>query len=312
MTKNLPTTDNPLKIGTRASPLALAQAYEVRNLLMRAHNLPEDAFEIVPQSTLGDRVQDRSLRALGGKGLFSKEIEEHLLNGHVDIAVHSTKDMAVEQPEGLTLDVFLKRENPHDAFVSKSYKSIPELPMGATVGTSSLRRKAQLLNQRPDLNVIEFRGSVQTRLQKLDAGLAEATFLAMAGLNRLGQENTPAHEILSQDMLPAVAQGVISIERRTDDRVTKEIIAPLNHRETALQMQAERAFLKELDGSCQTPIAGIARIKGEQIHLKGQVLRTDGSEEVSKEIIAHISEAEACGITLAQEILCEIDTDFFK
>lgn len=311
LSKNAPTSDQPLKIGTRGSPLALAQAYETRAKLMAAHDLPEDAFEIVTISTRGDRVQDRSLRDLGGKGLFSKEIEERLLNGEVDIAVHSTKDMAVAQPDGLVLDIFMARENPLDAFITLDGRQLSDLGQGAVVGTSSLRRKAQLLNKRPDLKIVEFRGSVQTRLQKLEDGVAEATFLAAAGLNRLGRDDVPRTEISADDMLPAIAQGAISIERRAGDDHIAALLAPLHHAPTAQRMAAERAFLAKLDGSCQTPIAGLATITGDQITLRGEILRTDGSEAISGARTAPVSEAAAMGVALAEELLGQAGPDFF-
>ena len=221
MTQTLPSPASPLKIGTRGSPLALAQAYETRRRLAASFDLPEEAFEIVVIKTTGDDraliAADKPLKELGGKGLFTKEIEEDLLSGAIDIAVHSMKDMPVLQPEGLLLDTYLPREDTRDAFVSPTLASLHDLAEGAVVGTSSLRRRAQLLNRRPDLNVVEFRGNVQTRLKKLSDGVAECTFLAMAGLNRLNMDDVPATAISADDMLPAVAQGAIGIERRADD-----------------------------------------------------------------------------------------------
>jgi hydroxymethylbilane synthase len=217
MTIQLPTPAKPLKIGTRGSPLALAQANETRERLALAFDLPFEAFAIIVISTTGDRVIDRPLKEIGGKGLFTKEIEEAMLAGTIDIAVHSMKDMPVDQPEGLVLDTYLPREDVRDAFVSLGTASFSELAQGAVVGTSSLRRKSQLLSRRPDLQVVEFRGNVQTRLKKLADGVAEATFLAMAGLNRLGMTDVPHVAIPTEVMLPAIAQGAIGIERRADD-----------------------------------------------------------------------------------------------
>ena len=217
MTTDLPSPSHPFRIGTRGSPLALAQAHETRDRLSRAHDLPEAAFEIVIIKTTGDKVLDRPLKELGGKGLFTKEIEEAMLAGEIDIAVHSMKDMPVEQPAGLMLDCFLPREDVRDAFVSPSAGSLADLTPGTKVGTSSLRRRAQLLNRRPDLEVVEFRGNVQTRLKKLEDGVAACTFLAMAGLNRLGMTHVATTTIAPEEMLPAVAQGAIGIERRADD-----------------------------------------------------------------------------------------------
>nr|WP_319248216.1 hydroxymethylbilane synthase [uncultured Celeribacter sp.] len=311
MTRKLPSPAQPLKIGTRGSPLALAQAYETRDLLMAAFDLPQEAFDIVSVSTRGDRVQDRALRELGGKGLFSKEIEDRLLSGEVDIAVHSTKDMSVEQPDGLVLGTFLKRENPFDAFITLDGKALADLPQGAVVGSSSLRRKAQLLNKRPDLQVVEFRGSVQTRLQKLHDGVAEATFLAMAGLNRLGFDHVPRQAVTADEMLPAVAQGAISIEHRAQDSHIAEMLAVLNHAPTAQAMACERAFLAKLDGSCQTPIAGLAEISGGTLRLRGEILRTDGSESLNDDMSAPVEDGAALGVEMATKLLERADAGFF-
>ncbi|WP_066702709.1 hydroxymethylbilane synthase [Celeribacter ethanolicus] len=311
MTVTLPTPAAPLKIGTRGSPLALAQAYETRSRLMEAFGLPEDAFEIVTISTRGDRVQDRSLRELGGKGLFSKEIEEFLLTGEIDIAVHSTKDMSVMQPEGLILDTYLPRENPFDAFITLDGKALADLPLGAVVGSSSLRRKAQLLNKRPDLEVVEFRGSVQTRLQKLEEGVAEATFLAMAGLNRLGYDHVPRRAVTAEEMLPAVAQGAISIERREGDATVAKMLSALHDVKTGQAMACERAFLAKLDGSCQTPIAGLAEVEGGTIRLRGEILRTDGSESLTDDMSGAVEDAAAMGVEMATKLLERAGTGFF-
>ncbi|GAA3862314.1 hydroxymethylbilane synthase [Celeribacter arenosi] len=311
MTVTFPTPAKPLKIGTRGSPLALAQAHETRARLMAAHDLPEEAFEIVAVSTRGDRVQDRALRDLGGKGLFSKEIEDRLLSGEVDIAVHSTKDMSVTQPDGLVLDTYLPRENPFDAFITLDGKPLAELEQGATVGSSSLRRKAQLLHKRPDLKVIEFRGSVQTRLNKLKEGVADATFLALAGLNRLGFDDVARVAVSAEEMLPAVAQGAISIERRTGDEDIATLLAAIHHRQTGLALACERAFLAELDGSCQTPIAGLAEITDGTIRLRGEILRTDGSEALSGEKSGPVDDGPEMGRDLARELLAQAGEGFF-
>ncbi|WP_298561585.1 hydroxymethylbilane synthase [uncultured Aliiroseovarius sp.] len=315
MTYTLPTPDAPLNIGTRGSPLALAQAYETRRRLMAAFDLPEAAFEIVVIHTTGDNRSmidaDRPLKEIGNKGLFTKEIEEAMLDGRIDIAVHSMKDMPVEQPDGLVLECYLPREDTRDAFVSIKYKSIAELPEGAVVGTSSLRRKAQLLNRRPDLNVVEFRGNVQTRLKKLGEGVAEATFLAMAGLNRLGMEDVPATAIETADMLNAVAQGAIGIERRADDARAKDMLDAIHNLETGQRLAAERAFLGALDGSCETPIAGLATLDGDTLTLKGEILRTDGSESVADQVSGPIADGPELGRTLAEKLLSQVGDDFF-
>jgi hydroxymethylbilane synthase len=306
-----PTPAEPLKIGTRGSPLALAQAYETRARLMAAFDLPEDAFEVVIITVTGDVIQDRPLKAIGGKGLFTREIEEDLLAGKIDIAVHSMKDMPTIQPDGLSLDTYLPREDVRDAFISPSLGSITELAQGAVVGTSSLRRRAQLLNRRPDLNVVEFRGNVQTRLKKLDDGVAECTFLATAGLKRLGRDDVPATPVDPAEMLPAVAQGAIGIERRTDDARMAEMLAAIHDTPTGQRLAAERAFLEALDGSCETPIAGLAILDGDTLHLRGEVLRPDGSEALSGERQGPISEGVEMGKSLAQELLERAGDGFF-
>ena len=218
MKNNFPSPSAPLRIGTRGSPLALAQAYETRKRLTEALNASEDSFEILVISTSGDRILDRPLKEVGGKGLFTKEIEQEMLDRKIDIAVHSMKDMPVEQPDGLTLGCYLPREDVRDAFVSSDFKNVSDLPSGSKVGTSSLRRKAQLKFSRPDLEVVEFRGNVQTRLKKLEDGVASCTFLAMAGLNRLGLEEIAQSAINPSEMLPAIAQGAIGIEWREEDK----------------------------------------------------------------------------------------------
>lgn len=295
--------------------MALAQAYETRRRLMAAFDLPEAAFEIVVIHTTGDNRSmidaDRPLKEIGNKGLFTKEIEEAMLDGRIDIAVHSMKDMPVEQPEGLVLECYLPREDTRDAFVSIKYTSIAELPEGAVVGTSSLRRKSQLLNRRPDLNVVEFRGNVQTRLKKLGDNVAEATFLAMAGLNRLGMEDVPATAIETTDMLNAVAQGAIGIERRADDARAKDMLDAIHDLETGQRLAAERAFLGALDGSCETPIAGLATLDGDTLTLKGEILRTDGSESVADQVSGSIADGPDLGRKLAAELLSRVGDDFF-
>ena len=307
----LPTPDAPLNIGTRGSPLALAQAYETRSRLMAAFDLPEDAFNIIVIKTTGDIVQDRALREIGGKGLFTKEIEEALLDGSIDIAVHSMKDMPVLQPEGLILDTYLPREDVRDAFVSLQYSAIADLPQGAVVGSSSLRRRAQLLARRPDLEVVEFRGNVQTRLRKLNEGVAVATFLAMAGLNRLGNDEVPKAPISPEDMLPAVAQGAIGIERRIADGRAAEMLAAIHHEPTGQKLAAERAFLAALDGSCQTPIAGLATLDGDTITLQGEILRPDGSEVLTETGTAPIADGAKLGRELGEALRARAPEGFF-
>ena len=311
MTVTLPSPDSPLKIGTRGSPLALAQAHETRDRLMQAFDLPDSAFQIVIIKVTGDAIQDRPLKEIGGKGLFTREIEEDLLSGKIDIAVHSMKDMPTVQPEGLILDTYLPREDVRDAFVSPALACISDLAEGAVVGTSSLRRRAQLLNRRPDLKVVEFRGNLQTRLKKLADGVAECTFLAAAGLNRLKMHDVPATPIDSDDMLPAVAQGAIGIERRIADDTTAELLQAIHHRETGQRLVAERSFLLTLDGSCETPIAGLAELQGVHLRLRGEVLKPDGSQALAGERTGPVADGDAMGRDLAQELLSRAGPHFF-
>jgi hydroxymethylbilane synthase len=312
MTNPLPSPANPLKIGTRGSPLALAQAHETRARLMAAHSLPDAAFRIIVIKTTGDRITDRSLSEIGGKGLFTKEIEEALLAGEIDIAVHSMKDMPTVLPTGLTLPCLLPREDVRDAFVSLTHASLAEMPEGAVVGTSSLRRRAQLLNRRPDLKVVEFRGNVQTRLRKLEGGVAQATFLACAGLRRLGQAELIRAAISPGDMLPAVAQGAIGIETRAGDDATHALLARINDAPTATRLAAERAFLAALDGSCQTPIGGLAEIADETLHFRGEIIRPDGSECLTTERHGPLSDAAAMGTDAAGELRARAGPGFFE
>jgi len=311
MKQDLPSPSEPLRIGTRGSPLALAQAHETRERLARAFDLPEAAFEIVVITTTGDRVQDRPLKELGGKGLFTKEIEEDLLSGAIDIAVHSMKDMPVLQPEGLLLDCYLPREDVRDAFISPNAERLDALVPGAVVGTSSLRRRAQILHKRPDLKVVEFRGNVQTRLKKLEQGMADCTFLAMAGLNRLGYEDVPRTAISPEEMLPAVAQGAIGIERREGDVRVAAMLEAIHDAETGHRLAAERAFLAGLDGSCETPIAGLATLHEDHLHLRGEILRPDGSEAHAGEERGPFEDAGEMGRALAERLKSLAGADFF-
>lgn len=312
MTHPLPTPAEPLRIGTRGSPLALAQAHETRDRLMLAHGLPQDAFEVVVIKVTGDQIQDKALREIGGKGLFTREIEEALLSGAIDIAVHSMKDMPTVQPQGLILDCYLPREDVRDAFVSTRASMLAELPQGAVVGSSSLRRRAQLKLRRPDLQVVEFRGNVQTRMRKLEEGVAEATFLAMAGLNRLGMASVARAPIDPEEMLPAVAQGAIGVERRSADTRVAAMLAVIADDTTAIRLAAERAFLAKLDGSCQTPIAGLALIEGDQIWLRGEILRPDGSEAIADEARGPVSDAAEIGTALGAALLSRAPAGFFE
>lgn len=311
MRDDLPTPAWPLKIGTRGSPLALWQAHEVRRCLMAAFALPEAAFEVVVIKVTGDQVQDKALRDIGGKGLFTREIEEALLDGSVDIAVHSMKDMPTLQPDRLLLDCYLPRADVRDAFVSHRYASIADLPQGAVVGSSSLRRRAQVALRRPDLKLVEFRGNVQTRMRKLQEGVADATFLAMAGLLRLGLANVAREAIAPEDMLPAIAQGAIGVERRLDDARVAGMLAGVHDHETGLRLAAERAFLLRLDGSCQTPIAGLALVDRDELWLRGEILRPDGSASVTGEMRGPVADGAAVGTALAAELLGRAGPGFF-
>ena len=276
-----------------------------------AFALPDEAFEVVVISTTGDRVQDRPLKELGGKGLFTREIENDLLFKTIDIAVHSMKDMPVLQPKGLLLDTYLPREDVRDAFVSPSVGSLADLAAGSLVGTSSLRRKAQVLVAYPHLEVVEFRGNVQTRLKKLADGVAACTFLAMAGLNRLGRADVATAAIAPEVMLPAVAQGAIGIERRADDSRAADMLAAIHHAETGQRLAAERSFLATLDGSCETPIAGLAELNGNTLRLRGEILRPDGSESLSDDQSAPVEDGAELGRVMAAKLLARAGEGFF-
>ncbi len=308
--KQMPDPSRPLKIGTRGSLLALAQAHETRDRLMAAHDLPAQAFEIVVIKTTGDRVLDRPLKEIGGKGLFTREIEEALAAGSIDIAVHSMKDMPTLQPEGLVIDCFLPREDVRDAFVSLEVASIADLPQGAVVGSSSLRRRAQLAHRRPDLQLVEFRGNVQTRLKKLEDGVAVATFLAMAGLSRLDMRHVAQSAIDPAEMLPAVAQGAIGVERREGDADMADLLSAIHDVPTGHRVLAERAFLARLDGSCQTPIAGLAELVDDRITLRGEILRPDGSAVIGGVREGLTSDGADMGDDLARELLSRAGPGF--
>ncbi|WP_412050462.1 hydroxymethylbilane synthase [Hoeflea sp. Naph1] len=267
----------PYRIGTRGSPLALAQALETRDRLMAAHALPEDAFEIVVLSTKGDRVTDRSLADIGGKGLFTEEIEEQLSDGRLDLAVHSSKDMPTKLPDGLDLVAFLEREDVRDAFIGRTAARLEDLPLNAVVGSASLRRQALIKRLRPDLSVITFRGQVETRLRKLDEGQADATLLAHAGLKRLGNTEVITELLDAKRFPPAPGQGAICIEARIGDDHISDLLAPINHVDTHVALMCERAFLGALDGSCRTPIAAHATIENGRLSFYGMALTPDGS-----------------------------------
>lgn len=265
-----------IRIGTRGSLLALKQACEVADKLRALHGDSAGASEIVEIKTSGDRIQDRPLSEVGGKGLFTKEIEQSLFDGRIDVAVHSLKDVETAIPEGTELAAILEREDVRDVFISRKYSSVGDMPAGAKLGTSSLRRRSQAVFLNPAIKPVDFRGNVQTRLDKLERGVADATFLARAGLNRLGYDEAFFHVVPADDMLPAVAQGAIALHIRSSDTASRDLVAPLNHQETALCVTAERAFLAALDGSCRTPIAGLGELVDGRFRFRGEILSIDG------------------------------------
>ena len=299
-----------LVIGTRGSPLALAQANEVRNKILSSNDLDPDQVEIEVIKTSGDKFLNTSLSKIGGKGLFTKEIQQALIDKRIDIAVHSMKDVETELPEKLVISTILEREDVRDSFISRKYSSIAELPMGSVVGTSSLRRKAQLLNKRNDLEVVEFRGNVQKRLEKLDKNVAVATFLATAGLNRLGLEKL-INPISTDEMLPAVAQGAIGIEHLYSDKI-EEILAPLNDSVSKKRVEAERAFLRELDGSCRTPIGGLAQKNNEEFKFMGEIISADGKEKIHDVWQGDWAMSEDIGREAGREIKSRGGKNFFQ
>ena len=291
-----------LKIGTRGSPLALIQAGAARDALVEAHGLDPAAVAIVPIATTGDREHNRSLAEIGGKGLFTKEIEEALLAGQIDIAVHSMKDMAAKLPPGLVMAAMLPREDPRDAFISPVAPTLLALPREARLGSSSVRRAAQALHLRPDLEIVPFRGNVETRLRKLGEGVAAATFLAVAGLNRLGLGATATAIMSVEEMRPALAQGAIGLETRAGDEAVRGLLAALDDRPTAIAVAAERGFLAALDGSCRTPLAGLAVIEGERVRFRGAALTPDGRQVFEAVREGPVSEAAALGADAGREV----------
>ncbi|WP_218954051.1 MULTISPECIES: hydroxymethylbilane synthase [unclassified Acinetobacter] len=294
---------NILKIATRQSPLALWQAEHIRARLEALHaNLK---VELVTFVTQGDKILDTPLAKIGGKGLFVKELEAALLDGRADLAVHSMKDVPMALPEGLSLAVICEREDPLDAFVSNTYNSFDDLPQGAKVGTSSLRRKCQILKQRPDLEIIDLRGNVGTRLSKLDAGNYDAIILASAGLKRLGLAERIRHTLEPVVSLPAVGQGALGLECRSQDQAVLDLILPLMHAESNSCVRAERAFNAYLEGGCQVPIAGYATLENGQIHLEGRVGSVDGQTLLKAQQVGLPEQAEQLGVKLAQDLLAQ-------
>jgi hydroxymethylbilane synthase len=300
-----------IRIGTRGSPLALVQAEAVRAALASTSGMPAEAIEIVIIRTTGDWITDRPLADAGGKGLFTKEIDEAMLDGRVDIGVHSAKDMATRLPEGVEIGACLPRGDPRDAFVSPHARTLTELPAGAIVGTSSLRRRALVLHQRPDLAVADLRGNVDTRVRKIEEGRAHATLLAAAGLVRLGLTGHVASYLDVDTWVPAPGQGTIAIAVRADDERAKRLVAALDDRQTALALAAERAFLAVLDGSCRTPIGGIARIDGDLMTFHGMIVKPDGSAAHDVTTSGRASDAVRIGEKAARDITAMGGADFF-
>ncbi len=303
---------SPLLIGTRGSPLALWQAEHVRDLLRES--LGPDAPEIAlkPITTSGDRIQDQPLRELGGKGLFTKEIDAALLRGDVALAVHSMKDLPTELPEGIVIGAVLPRHEVRDAFISHAAATLADLPPGAVVGTASLRRQAQVRKLRPDLRVTDFRGNVETRIRKLEEGAADATLLSMAGLDRLGLADRATCVLATDEMLPAVAQGAIGIACRADDAETLAILLPLNDPASATSVACERAFLTRLDGSCRTPIAGLAEIANGSLRFRGMILTPDGSEWHEIALTGPVEDAVRIGTGAGDDLLGRAGPNFLS
>lgn len=302
----------PLVIGTRGSPLALAQAHETQERLHAAHGIPLESLPLSIIKTTGDAIQDRPLSEAGGKGLFTKELDIALLEGSIDIAVHSAKDLPTALPEGIVIAGYWPREDVRDAFISSRYKSLMELPSGAVVGSASLRRQAQIRRLRPDLRVTLLRGNVQTRMAKVEAGEVDATLLAMAGLRRLGLTDHVSAVLGIDDFLPAVGQGAIALAIRAEDARVAEVLSPLLDVQTGHALAAERAFLTVLDGSCRTPIAGHARMVGDDLEIRGLVLRPDGSESLEASRRGAPTDAAALGREAGAEIRARMPADFLK
>lgn len=294
-----------LVIGTRGSPLALAQAYMVQAGVAAHLGWPESQVEVAVFKTSGDRIQDKPLSEFGGKGLFTKELDDALLDGRIDLAVHSMKDVPTRLPGEMILAAILPREDVRDRLIAPSARRVEDLPLGARIGTSSLRRGAQMKLLRPDFEIVPFRGNVQTRLSKLERGEADATLLAAAGLRRLGMDHVGA-DIPAEQMLPAPAQAAIGVTVRTDDPFARDAVAGMNHAETALCIAAERAFLARLDGSCRTPIAALATLQADgSVLLKGQVLTPDGSHHVEGQSQGAPQDAAAMATRLAEALIAE-------
>jgi hydroxymethylbilane synthase len=291
-----------LRIGTRGSPLALAQARELRARLAAAHGCDAEAIAIVVIRTTGDLIQDRPLSEAGGKGLFTKEIEEALVAGAIDVAVHSAKDMPTVLPEGLVIAACLPREDARDVCISRSAETLAALRPGAVVGTASLRRQALVKRLRPDVEVVTLRGNVGTRIAKLEAGAVDATLLALAGLRRLGLADAATALLSVDEFLPAVGQGIVAMEIREDDATTRAYLARIDDQAASIALSAERGFLAVLDGSCRSPIAGHATVAGGEVCFRGMILRPDGSEVLECQRLGGPAEAEALGRDAGSEL----------
>ena len=292
-----------LRIATRSSPLALWQAEEVTRRLKALY--PNLDIQLVKMTTKGDQILDAPLAKVGGKGLFVKELEVGMLAGEADIAVHSMKDVPVEFPEGLELALIMEREDPRDAFVSNNFDNLSSLPKGAVVGTSSLRRQTQIRERYPDLKIDWLRGNVNTRLKKLDDGDYDAIILAAAGLKRLGFNERIRSCLEPEESLPAIGQGAIGIETRSDDEAVKQLIAPLGDVDTTLRVSAERAMNATLNGGCQVPLAGYAVLEGDQLYMRGLVGEPNGSRVLRAEIRGPAKNAVDLGVKLAQDLLAQ-------
>ncbi|MBB3999806.1 hydroxymethylbilane synthase [Aureimonas pseudogalii] len=306
------TRSSLVRIGTRGSRLALAQAEEVRARLMAALGLEEAAFEIVVLSTAGDRIQDRALAEVGGKGLFTQEIEEALLDGRIDLAVHSSKDMATAVPDGLALTAYLEREDVRDVFIGRRVRAIADLPQGARVGSASLRRQALLRRMRPDLDLAIFRGNVQTRLAKLERGEVEGTLLALAGLKRLGIPEVATEILDIARFPPAPGQGAICVQSRRGDARTDAMAAAIDHRDTHEVLVAERAFLAVLDGSCRTPIAAHGTLTGDTFSFHGMILSPDGRQVHETRVAGSRADARPLAEDAATRLVSEAGAAFFR
>lgn len=301
-----------MKIGTRGSPLALAQAHQVRAALARTHGVSEDVIEIVVIKTTGDMIQDRALSEAGGKGLFTKELDIAMIEGRIDIAVHSSKDLPTVLPPELCIAGYLPREDVRDVFIGRGGQRLADMPHGARIGTASLRRGALVKRMRPDVEITLLRGNVQTRLRKLEDGEVDGTLLALAGLKRLGLQHHATEIFAEDDFLPAVGQGAIGITARADDSQSKARLAAICDIATAHALVAERAFLRVLDGSCRTPIAGLARAQGDRLSFRGMIMRKDGSQCFETSAQGAVADAEALGEACGSELLGVAPADIFS